>query len=295
MSDKYQVALKFLRSVTARIDDSLPPAETVTPESASADITRPGFALDPDLGSLLPSLQGHISAFEQRVQAAHTLVTPSGTIELDNITPDDDTSVLLPRNTIGSDIVFNRRWRKLASVYYLGPDIAIGYMCIPQMAAGPGQNNKPIGQVVIHQVIKNARALAITRSTRLLLAVGSFSGFDRDTEDYVSNGYSNDNYLRLCLLNLGITSGFICKHSDPWVTWGIRYFIPEFSHARLEEIKKEIRDRINIPGTSIARTGISSELSCSLNYIDLAFLDLVTAGGYEVLFDPTYGPMLSKQ
>ena len=120
-------------------------------------------------------------------------------------------------------------------------------------------------------------------------------GFDRDTEDYVSNGYSNDNYLRLCLLNLGSRSGFICKHSDPWVTWAIRYFIPEFSDARLEEIKKEIRDRINIPGTSIARTGISSELGCSLNYIDLAFLDLVTAGGYEVLFNPTDGPMLSKQ
>jgi hypothetical protein len=295
MTDKYQVSLKALRSITAKIDESLPSPDIVTLETSSTTITNPvpGPAANPI--DMLTSLQGYVAAFNLRIQSAHTLVTPVGPIGLDNITSYDDTHLLLPRNTIGSEIVFDRRWRRLAAIYYLPLDIAIGYMCIPQRTQSPNEVSHPIGQVALQQIIANGRDLATTRGTRLLLAIGSISGFDKETEDYVGSGLSNDSHLHICLVNLGIESGFLCKYSDPSVTWGVRYFIPEFPDEILEDIKREIRKSVNLPGTSVTRTEVRSILDCSMNYVDLAFIDLIDAGGYVVLSDPQEGLMLKKQ
>jgi len=295
MADKYQVSLKALRSVTAKIDESLSSPEVGTHQSTfSGEIEAvPGQAAD--LDDMVPSLQSHVAAFNLRVQSAHTLVTPVGPVGIDHITPYDDTSLLLPRDKSGSDIVFDRRWRRLASIYYLDADMAIGYMCIPQRTLAHNMTIQPIGQVVLQQIITKARALATTRRTRLLLAIGSLSGFDQETEEYVTTGLSNDSDLQVFLVNLDSNFGFLCKYSDLSVTWGVRYFIPEPSDASVEDVKQEIRKSVNIPGASVTRTEVKSILDCSLNDVDLAFIDLINAGEYVIFSDRQNGPTLKKQ
>jgi hypothetical protein len=289
MVNKYQVALKALRSVTARIDNSLPSPEVMDPQ------TKPILAPALDGASLLPALQGHVSAFDRRIKSAHTLVTPKGSIGSDKLRHQDGTRLLLPRKTAGTDLIYDGRWRRLASVYYLPVDIAIGYMCIPQRTSGRNQTSQPIDSVVLGQITDDARNFAKTFDTHLILSIGSLSGFEPTIENAVASGDYIDQFLTICLVNLGPKSGFICEYSYPAITWGVPYFIPESSGQRLEEVKQEIRGLVNTPGESASRIEISSILDCSLNYVDLAFIDLIANWEYEILIDPTDGPTLRRQ
>jgi len=290
MTDKYRIALKSIRSITTKINESLPDLEVTgtrsiesTPNHGSEDSKQ------------LPTLQGHVSAFDRRMQSAPTLVTPKGSVSLEKSKRQDETLLLLPRNTRGTDLIFDKRWRRLASVYYLPGDIAIGYMCIHQQTPGQGQTSSPISNVVLNQITDDARKLVRTFDTQLLLSVGSLSGFDRETENHVASGLSNDESLKICVVTLGRESGFVCDYSDTSITWGVQYFIPESSGEILEKVKQEIRGWISTPDDSASRVEISNVLDYPLNYVDLAFIDLISNGEYEILVHPKDGPTLKKR
>ncbi len=109
MTDKYQISLKALRSVTGKIDESLPSPTIVTTDGPISETTMPPPGSTQDLNNMLPTLQGHVAGFNRRIQSSHALVTQVGPIELGDITPHDETLQLLPKDDSRPDIVFDRR------------------------------------------------------------------------------------------------------------------------------------------------------------------------------------------